>query len=87
MVSKCANPNCSNTFRYLHEGKLYLLDGGSAFARRNGSRKPAEESRPLEYIWLCSSCCRYMAVRIEEELGVSVVPKAELPQDQKFGVP
>lgn len=29
MLSKCANPNCSHTFRYLHEGKLYLTNSRS----------------------------------------------------------
>jgi len=25
MVSKCANPSCDNPFRYLREGKLFLV--------------------------------------------------------------
>jgi len=26
MVSKCANPNCSAPFLYLHQGKLFRLE-------------------------------------------------------------
>jgi len=26
MISKCANPACSNRFFYLHEGKLFSLE-------------------------------------------------------------
>ena len=26
MLSKCANPGCTATFRYLHDGKVYRLD-------------------------------------------------------------
>jgi hypothetical protein len=28
MLSKCANPTCPTTFRYLHEGRLYVIDRG-----------------------------------------------------------
>lgn len=24
MIAKCANPDCSNPFRYLHEGRLFV---------------------------------------------------------------
>ena len=26
MLSKCANPECSNKFRYLHDGKVFKVD-------------------------------------------------------------
>ncbi len=59
MLSKCANPACSTTFRYLHEGKLYLIDT-KAFAGRKppADLKYAGKASTLEYVWLCSSCCR-----------------------------
>lgn len=75
MLSKCANPNCSNTFRYLHEGKLYLVNSCPAKGKRNGSSRHASESRPPEYAWLCSSCCRRMSIRFDENLGAMVVRK------------
>jgi hypothetical protein len=50
MLSKCANPACSTTFRYLHEGRLYLIDPTEALA----GHKPrcSSKSGPLEYAWL-----------------------------------
>jgi hypothetical protein len=75
MLSKCANPNCSNTFRYLHEGKLYLIECGSATRNRSGSAK-ATRSRVPEYAWLCSSCCRHLIIRIDKEFGVIVIRKS-----------
>ena len=86
MLSKCANPTCSNTFRYLYEGKLYLIDGGSA-AKRSGFSRRASEARQPEYAWLCSSCCRCMAILIDEDFQVTVVEKHYLLQDEYRGWP
>lgn len=62
MLSKCANPACSNSFRYFREGKLYLID----------SRARSSESRVLEYFWLCSGCCREMTIEIDHGHAVTV---------------
>lgn len=86
MLSKCANPNCSNIFRYLHEGKLYLVNSSPAKTQRNRSLRHTGEWRPLEYAWLCSSCCRHMSIRFDEELGAMVV-NSEPQQHDKFGLP
>jgi hypothetical protein len=91
VISRCANPkdaanpNCSNRFRYLHEGKLCLVDSSAAKAKRNGSSRRAGESRPPEYAWLCASCCRHMSIRFDEELGAMVVRDSEPLQEDKFG--
>lgn len=65
MLSKCANPACSNVFRYFHEGKLYLVD----------SKTASTESRALEYFWLCSGCCREMTIEIDHGHAVTVFSK------------
>lgn len=63
MLSKCANPACSNSsFRYLREGKLFV----------NESRK----SRKLEYYWLCNECCRKMTL-IHGAEGFAVVTQKQ----------
>lgn len=62
MLSKCANPVCSNIFRYFREGKLYLVD----------SKTQSSKSRVLEYFWLCSSCCREMTIRIDDDRAVTI---------------
>jgi hypothetical protein len=82
MLSKCANPACSNKFRYLSEGKLYLIDA-KATSVRDG--KPAEftyAGKPcsFEYFWLCTSCCQDMMILISDRLEIGVVRKPEILQ-------
>jgi len=60
MVTKCANPSCNAVFRYLRDGRLFLVerpslphgqeeDFGSTFHRS-------------EYFWLCADCCLTMTI-------------------------
>jgi hypothetical protein len=79
MLSKCASPACSNPFRYLHEGKLYLVESKSSSGGRElpAEAKLASRSRALEFAWLCSSCCRYMTIQNDDH-GMRVVHKHEI---------
>jgi hypothetical protein len=85
MLSKCANPTCSTTFRYLREGKLYLLDPKATSVNRGARAQSEHEGRPFiyEYFWLCSSCCRDMTIQIDNHFEVSVVRRGEILQDSK----
>ena len=77
MLSKCASPESSNIFRYLHEGKLYLIDSKAAFARRKRpANAPYERNPVFEYVWLCSSCCLHFTILADPDFGISVVRKA-----------
>lgn len=69
MLSKCANPMCSNVFRYFHEGKLYL----------SNAKAHSSPSRVLECFWLCSSCCRDMTIQIDHDHAVAVFRKQYTP--------
>jgi hypothetical protein len=73
MLSKCANPTCPTTFRYLHEGRLYVISPRETVAGHNPrcSRTPGQ----LEYAWLCSSCSLYLTIKTGEELEARVVRK------------
>lgn len=85
MLSKCANPTCSTTFRYLSEGTLYLIDSKAASVR-HGARadlKYGGKSCIYEYFWLCSSCCRDMTIQIDSNFAISVVHKRGMPQDSE----
>jgi hypothetical protein len=78
MLSKCANPACSIPFRYLGEGRLYLIDSKAALARWQNppaGLKYAGKSCTYEYFWLCSSCCLDMTVQIDNAFEVKVVRK------------
>ena len=85
MLSKCANPTCSTTFRYLHEGRLYVIDPREALA----GHKPrcSGKSGQLEYAWLCSSCYLYLTIQIDEEFGTRVVRKLEAMNGTRLDTP
>ena len=77
MLSKCANPGCSASFLYLHQGKLFRLE-------TNGNGDDADvdvadphgknSSRRLEYFWLCDDCSSLMTVSFKKGVGVTVRP-------------
>ena len=54
MLAKCLNPICSQTFRYLSDGRIFHLEipvaGDTVTSRRR------------EYFWLCDSCCAKFTV-------------------------
>ena len=56
MVSKCANPACSSTFRYLHEGRMFHLIADSD--RTVASHRAAA----MERFWLCDECSRKLTL-------------------------
>jgi hypothetical protein len=80
MLSKCANPTCPTTFRYLHEGKLSVIIPREALP----GHKPRSSSKSgqLEYAWLCSSRSLYLTIQIDEEFGTRVVRKLEAKDSQ-----
>jgi hypothetical protein len=73
MVSKCANPGCSASFRYFREGRLFEIEVTSNRNTdpANSQRKP---HRKVEYFWLCASCSTRLIVKVDEERGVITVP-------------
>lgn len=85
MLSKCANPACPTTFRYLHEGRLYVIAPRETVARYKP--RSSSTSGQLEYAWLCSSCSLYLTIQIDEEFGARVVRKFEPKNGPKFGTP
>jgi hypothetical protein len=69
MLSKCANPICPARFRYLHEGRLYLVTSASRFDGRRRLSTSGSNRRSPEYAWLCSACSFCMTIHIDEENG------------------
>jgi len=57
VLSKCANPECSEIFRYLHQGKLF---GPSP----TPEKELAAETIPAmhERFWLCEKCSKEMTL-------------------------
>lgn len=57
MLSKCANPECSEQFRYLHQGRLFHLSPIPELHLHE------EACRHLyERFWLCDQCCKSLTV-------------------------
>ena len=56
MVSKCANPTCSETLLYLHQGKIFHLTPTPEVEAVNGCFPPSLYER----FWLCDKCCKEM---------------------------
>ena len=68
MLSKCVNPACSTSFRYLHEGKVFRLERDHL--RSDDATIPAHK---FEYFWLCPVCSSFLTVVYEEPI-VKVQP-------------
>ena len=74
MIEQCVYPRCSVSFRYLHKGKLFVLetddDSSTVAPLADQPRKP----RRLRPFWLCDACCRTMTVINEKGRGIRVIP-------------
>ena len=83
MLAKCANPACFATFRYLHEGRLFLFESKRDAPKRGPPADPEDTGRSHspQYFWLCSSCCSAMTVQPDGDHGVTVVRKHGVPQN------
>lgn len=57
MLSKCANPGCSEQFRYLHQGRLFQLAPTPAVASSNVPFDVVHER-----FWLCDRCAKSMSL-------------------------
>ena len=58
MLSKCANPECSEQFRFLHEGKVFQLTPTPEVQEMSEDVFPALYER----FWLCDRCSKKMTL-------------------------
>ena len=58
MVHKYANQECSTTFRYFSEGKLFTVQIDLVNAEGKRERK-------TEHVWLCAACAGRMRPKID----------------------
>ena len=82
MLAKCANPACSATFRYFHEGKLFVFEPKPDAPLRG---PPAYQdylggSHAPQYFWLCSSCCSAMTIQSDGDHGINLVRQQKMPR-------
>jgi hypothetical protein len=64
MVAKCSNPACSASFRYLTQGRLFLLESNPALRPK---------SNAVEYFWLCHRCSSTLTLSLGEDGTVITV--------------
>jgi hypothetical protein len=74
MLSKCANPECFNQFRYLHRGIVFHL---TPTLELEAAGACALESLH-ERFWLCHHCCKQMNL-VWDGVQVKVVPLHNQP--------
>jgi hypothetical protein len=58
MLSNCANPECSEILRYLHQGKIFCLAPTPEVQSVTGMLNPVFEER----FWLCERCSQEMTL-------------------------
>jgi len=76
MITKCANPACDNSFRYLRGGKLFLIEPQPVRPPREAEFQ--ENSQRCEYFWLCEQCARTTSITLDQS-GHTVVACAHSP--------
>jgi hypothetical protein len=70
MVSKCSNPACSASFRYLHSGRLYRFD---TMHKHSGDGYCASPMNKVEFYWLCENCMPRFTLVADSAVGTRVV--------------
>lgn len=66
MVSQCANPRCSAPFRYLRQGKVFLVE----HRNKNGNGNGRQSAGRVEFFYLCSDCAQRMTLEREQASGL-----------------
>ncbi len=64
MLSKCANPDCTARMKYLHEGRLFIVqahESAKYWSNDSGSFS-APSGNQVEYYWLCDGCSDQMTL-------------------------
>jgi len=70
MLSKCANPDCSARFLYMHGGKLFRWDRLKGV--KDSGTTLRKESHGVEFFWLCDVCASRMTVVFRKDSGITV---------------
>jgi hypothetical protein len=82
MLSKCANSACSAKFRYLGEGKVFVVGHrSSTYTRQCDAGSEFEQiRREFRCFWLCSECSQLLTLQASGEGGVRLAPSNNVLQ-------
>lgn len=75
MLSKCANPTCFASFRYLRQGRLFKIEKGAIGF--DGARSTIHRT---EYFWLCERCAKSLEVVVEDGVVSTHPLRLEVPE-------
>jgi hypothetical protein len=75
VLSKCANPACLARFHYLHEGRIFNIETGTAPSDSIGSA-----IRRIEHFWLCERCAQTLTVALENGVAITCPLRRELAE-------
>lgn len=67
MLASCANPSCSSKFRYLHQGRLFVLDARRNRAATSDRINFAGQIDRRHYAWLCDECTAKFEVVLDAQ--------------------
>jgi hypothetical protein len=73
MLSKCANPSCTASFRYFHQGRLFRMEVETSEPDEAVLTRAGKAVRRAEFFWLCDRCAARMT--LEHTSAGSVVVK------------
>jgi len=72
MLSKCANPPCSASFRYFRQGKLFRVE-----IEPSGMVQPAKAPGRSEFFWLCDDCASHLTLEYDRHINVVIVKRLD----------
>jgi hypothetical protein len=73
MVSKCANPKCSNVFHYFGQGTVFEIR--SAAPQQLLINGEARSGNIVEHFWICSTCSSTLTLAMNRQRKVLVIPR------------
>jgi len=74
MLSKCANPSCTASFRYFHQGKLFRMEVENPNPDEAVLTRTGKHVRRMEFFWLCDRCATRMTLEHDSNGRVLVKP-------------
>jgi hypothetical protein len=72
MLSKCANPSCTASFRYFHQGKLFRMEMETSEPDEAVLTRAGKGTRRAEFFWLCDRCAGHLTLEYTSNGGVVV---------------
>jgi hypothetical protein len=74
MLLNCASPAGTTRLRYLHIRKFFAIDYRRCTHVPEPIRTELDRTNELRYLWLCSSCCKSMAIQLRGAEGSVLCP-------------